>query len=103
MFQLPIAAITGMGKFSKSLIKFRALATNAPTMFAGILALSLRSAPAQKIPGLVLFIMTTRTPLSNLTASTASINWKTKFLLNEFLASGRFSPKTTIPDRFPSK
>ena len=49
MFQLPIAAITGMGKFSKSLIKFRALATNAPTIFAGIFALSLRSAQFNKL------------------------------------------------------
>jgi hypothetical protein len=48
--------------------------------------LTLRSAPAQNIPGEVDLRMTTRALLSNLKASTALISSITRFLLNEFFA-----------------
>ena len=56
-----------MGKFSKSYISLLAFATAGPTDFAGIVARSLRSAPAQNIPGVVLRKMMTLAFVSNLT------------------------------------
>lgn len=81
-----MAAITGIGKFSKLLMRVRALATKGPTSDGAIPARSFRSAPAQNIPGVVLRKITTRQFLSNRTASTASDRSRTRFLLNEFLA-----------------
>ena len=56
------------------------------TSWGFILARSLRSAPAQKIPGVVDLRTMTRAFRSNRTASTASHSWETKRLLKEFLA-----------------
>lgn len=69
-----------------SWMSFLALATKGPTALGAILALSLRSAPAQKMPGVVLRRMTTLALVSNRTASTAASSSSTRFLLNAFLA-----------------
>ena len=133
------------------------LATKGPTDSGGILARSLRSAPAyenalynwlnfgktkeitkefdpenilhncelpaQKIPGVVLRMMTVRTSLLKATASRASSSrgncirkrmlhlqielcfhcHLTSFPPNAFFALGRLSPKTTMPARSPSR
>ena len=81
-----MAQITGIGKFSKSYMNLLAFATAGPTASGGMVCLSLRSAPAQNMPGVVLRNIITLALVSNFTASTASHNCKIKFLLNEFLA-----------------
>ncbi len=62
------------------------LETKGPTSSCGIVLLSLRSAPAQKIPGVVERMMSARTALSKRTEETADSNMDSRFLLNEFLA-----------------
>ena len=68
------ATMHGMGRFPNSPKMRHPLATRGPTSSGLIVARSLRSAPAQKMPGTALLRMTTRKSLLYLTASMYSEN-----------------------------
>ncbi len=81
-----MAAMVGIGSRSNPCMSALALATKGPTSSGAMVRRSLRSAPAQKMPGVVERRMRARTEGSNRIEDSIDSNMDRRFLLKEFLA-----------------